>query len=266
MVGDMPASSQRRLDINSDVGERSGPAGLAADVELLEIVSSANVACGGHAGDDVSMRELCTIAAERHISIGAQVSFVDREAFGRRHLDVPPGVLTTQVNEQWQALAEAAAHAGTAVEYVRPHGALYNAALTDLSVAEAILAGVPEGTPVLCLAGSALAQSARVRGMPVVTEVFADRAVTDAGTLVSRGQAGAVIVDPVHVVARLRTWLATGMIRTISGQVIEFPADSICVHSDTPGSLELARLLRSALERDGAAIEPLTRFNPPAQT
>ena len=101
--------------------------------------------------------------------------------------------------------------------------------------------------------------------MPVVTEVFADRAVTDAGTLVSRGQAGAVIVDPVHVVARLRTWLATGKVRTITGQVIELPADSICVHSDTPGALNLARRLRRALERDGADIEPFTRpqFNPP---
>ena len=254
--GSDSGGSPRAIDLSSDVGERPGHVGLAADQELLSVISSANVACGGHAGDAASMRALCEIAAERDVAVGAQVSFVDRESFGRRHLDVPPDRLTEQVTAQWEALASAAEAAGTAVHYLRPHGALYNAALTDHDVAEAVVAAVPAGTPVLCLGGTALANVAAASGMPVVAEIFADRAITDEGLLVPRAQAGAVIVDPVTITARLRTWLATGAMRSISGRVVEMSADSVCVHSDTPGSFEAVRRLRRALERDGAIIAP----------
>lgn len=252
----------RVIDLSSDVGERPGPEGLAADHALLSVITSANVACGGHAGDDESMRALCSISTERGVAVGAQVSFVDREAFGRRYLDVPMAQLTQQVFDQWEALTRAAQSVGTSVQYLRPHGALYNAALTDHGIAEAVVSAVPAGTPVLCVGGTALAEVAAASGSPVVTEIFADRAITDDGLLVPRAQPGAVIVDPVVIVARLRTWLATGAMRSVSGRVVDVPAASICLHSDTPGSLEAARRLRRALEGDGAQIAPFTQPQP----
>lgn len=257
--GARPGTPSRSIDLSSDVGERPGATGLAADRELLSVISSANVACGGHAGDTASMRALCEFAAERGVAIGAQVSFVDRETFGRRHLDVPAAQLTEQVSQQWEALTEAAQGAGTEVHYLRPHGALYNEALTDHEVAQSVVAAVPSGTPVLCLGGTALAEVAESAGMPVVAEIFADRAITDDGLLVPRAQQGAVIVDPVVIVARLRTWLATGAMRSVSGRVVPMPADSVCVHSDTPGALTAVQQLRRALERDGANIRPFAR-------
>lgn len=260
--GSETAESARAVDLSSDVGERLGRDGLAADDDLLSVITSANIACGGHAGDSDTMRALCDIAAARGVAVGAQVSFVDRESFGRRHLDVPPAQLREQVAAQWYALARSAAAAGTSVHYLRPHGALYNAALTDHVVAEAVITAVPAGTPVLCVGGTALAEVAEAAGMRVVTEIFADRAITDEGLLVSRGQPGAVIVDPVAIVARLRTWLATGAMRSISGRVVKMPARSVCVHSDTPGSLEAVRLLRRALEQDGARIAPFAPTGP----
>lgn len=256
--GSVSGQLPRAIDLSSDVGERPGRDGLAADGELLSVITSANVACGGHAGDTESMRALCEIAAAKGVSVGAQVSFVDRESFGRRHLEVPLAQLTEQVAAQWDALAQSAQLAGTTVHYLRPHGALYNAALTDHRVAEAVVAAAPSGTPVLCLRGTALAEVAAASGRPVVAEIFADRAITDDGLLVSRAQPGAVIVDPVTIVARLRTWLATGAMRSINGNVVAVPAQSVCVHSDTPGALEAVRRLRTALERDGAHIAPFT--------
>ena len=250
----------RAVDLSSDVGERPGREGLAADDHLLSVITSANVACGGHAGDAHSMQALCEIAAERGVTVGAQVSFVDRESFGRRHLEVPAAQLSEQVFAQWDALTQAAHIAGTSVRYLRPHGALYNAALSDHAVAEAVVTAVPAGTPVLCLGGTALARVAAAAGSPVVTEIFADRAITDDGLLVPRAQRGAVIVDPVVIVARLRTWLATGALRSIGGRVVAMPAQSICVHSDTPGAHAAVQQLRRALERDGVSIAP---FAPP---
>ena len=262
-MDDQEPLSRRTVDLSSDVGERPGDEGLRADEQLLEVISSANVACGGHAGDATSMRVLCERAAVRGIAVGAQVSFFDREAFGRRHLDVPKTQLTEQVAAQWADLVEAAAMAGTSVHYLRPHGALYNAALVDAEVAAAVLAAVPGGTTVLCLGGTALSDVAASQGMPVVTEIFADRALTDEGLLLPRAQPGAVITDPVVIVSRLRTWLATGKLRSHSGTVVDVAADSICVHSDTPGALAAARHLRRALERDGVGVAPFVSLDRP---
>ena len=263
-MDDIAADHSRTVDLSSDVGERPGAEGLQADEELLDLITSANVACGGHAGDAASMRALCERAAARGIAVGAQVSFVDREAFGRRHLDVPAEELTEQVAAQWAALNEAAKAAGTSVHYLRPHGALYNAALVDHDVATAVIAAVPAGTTVLCLGGTALSDVAASSGMPVVTEVFADRALTDAGLLLPRAQPGAVITDPVVIVSRLRTWLATGKMRSHSGRVIDVDAASICVHSDTPGALAATQHLRRAVERDGFVVAPFVNQLPQA--
>lgn len=249
----------RFVDLNCDIGERPGADGLAADAALLEVITSANIACGGHAGDALTMMVRCEQAVDNGVAIGAQVSFVDREGFGRRYLALPAETLRDQLATQWQSLSDAAAAAGGKVDYLRPHGALYNAAMQDVDIATTVMSAVPTGTPVLCLAGSALDEAARTSGSPVTHEIFADRAITYTGHLVPRGQAGAVLVDTVTVLARLRTWLATGQMRSVTGEVVELPGQSICVHSDTPGSLELARRIRNALESDGAVLRPLTR-------
>ncbi|MCB9413148.1 MAG: 5-oxoprolinase subunit PxpA [Actinobacteria bacterium] len=244
------------VDLSSDVGERPGAAGMAEDFALLEVITSANVACGGHAGDRRSMRTICEVAVGNGVAIGAQVSYVDREGFGRRRLNIAPATLTEQLREQWGELAEEAGSAGGQVAYMRPHGALYNAALVDAEVATAVLDATPPGTPVLCLAGTVLAELATRRGHPVAPEIFADRAVTDAGLLVPRGTPGAVLEDPDHVADRLAEWLRTGHLTSHSGTQVAVAARSICLHSDTPGAVAAARKLRETLVAAGAALRP----------
>ena len=249
----------RSVDLSSDVGERPGDAGLADDFALLALVTSANVACGGHAGDRTSMRIICEAAVTKGVAIGAQVSYVDREGFGRRRLDVPHATLVEQLREQWGELAEAARAAGGHAAYMRPHGALYNAALVDVHVASAVVDATPAGLPVLCLAGTALAAVAEARGHPVAPEIFADRAVTDEGLLVPRGTPGAVIDDPEHVAARLTSWLHTGHLTSHSGGRVSVAARSICVHSDTPGAVQAAAQVRAALLAAGARLSAFAR-------
>ena len=242
------------VDLSSDVGERPGAAGLAEDFALLEVITSANVACGGHAGDRASMRTICEVAVGQGVAIGAQVSYVDRAGFGRQRLAVARATLTEQLREQWGELSEAAEAAGGQVDYMRPHGALYNAALVDSEVAAAVLDATPAGTPVLCLAGTELANLASQRGHPLAPEIFADRAVTDVGLLVPRGTPGAVLEDPDHVAERLANWLQTGFLTSHTGQAVAVAARSICVHSDTPGAVRSARLVRKALVSAGATL------------
>lgn len=242
------------VDLSSDVGERPGAAGLAEDFALLEVITSANVACGGHAGDRTSMRTICEVAVGQGVAIGAQVSYVDRAGFGRRRLTVARATLTEQLREQWGDLSEAAEAAGGQVDYMRPHGALYNAALVDSEVASAVLDATPAGTPVLCLAGTELANLASQRGHPLAPEIFADRAVTDVGLLVPRGTPGAVLEDPDHVAERLANWLQTGFLTSHTGRAVAVAARSICVHSDTPGAVRSARLVRKALVSAGATL------------
>lgn len=242
------------IDISSDVGERPDDAGFADDLELLDVVSSANVACGGHAGDRASMRGLCAAAVARGVAVGAQVSYVDRDGFGRRRLDVSSRVLTAQLRAQWEDLAEAAEEANTRVAYLRPHGALYNAALTDETVATAVLNAAPADVAVLCLAGTALARLAEARGHKVVTELFADRAIDAQGLLVPRGQPRSVIHDAADVHLRLLDWLSTGHLTSIDGARVRVRARSICIHSDTPGALAAARAVRATVEAAGARV------------
>lgn len=249
----------RIFDLSSDVGERPGAEGLAADADLLRIVTSANVACGGHAGDAESMAMLCVLAVEHGVAIGAQVSYADREGFGRRRISVAVSVLVEQLRDQWGLLAEAAAAAGTRIAYLRPHGALYNTALVDAQTSEAVLDAAPPATPVLCLAGTALAAAAQRRGNPVTAEIFADRAITSEGLLAPRDRPGAVIADPAAVRARLVQWAATGTLTAVDGSQVRITAESICIHSDTPGALAAAGQLRAALEAAGAIIRPFAR-------
>ncbi|MFE3037937.1 LamB/YcsF family protein [Streptomyces canus] len=246
------------IDLNADLGEGFGRWQLTDDEQLLSVVTSANVACGFHAGDAVTMRRVCELAAARGVRIGAQVSYRDLAGFGRRAMDVPSAELTAEVAYQIGALEVFARAAGTRVSYVKPHGALYNRAVHDEEQASAVVAGVllADATlPVLGLPGSRLLEAAGKAGLEPVTEAFADRAYTDEGTLVPRGQEGAVITDPEAVVERSLGLARDRAVTARSGARIGVRARSLCLHGDTPGAVELARRVRERLESSGVRVE-----------
>lgn len=253
------------VDLNADLGEGvSGDDDLdpeSLDELLLREVTSANVACGGHAGDDVSMARVCRRAVELGVSIGAQVSYADRAGFGRTRLDVPHDVLVGQLLEQLETLRAHAVAAGGRVGYVKPHGALYNAAADDPSVAAAVVdvvladadaTGAP--LPILTLPGCALAVLAADRGVPVVAEAFADRGYTSDGRLVPRTSPGALVTDPDEVLVRVVRLVRDGLVRSVDGVEVAVPARSVCLHSDTPGAARTAALVRAALRDAGVDV------------
>ncbi|MGH4030452.1 LamB/YcsF family protein [Actinomycetota bacterium Odt1-20B] len=245
------------IDLNADLGEGFGRWRLTDDEELLSVVTSANVACGFHAGDAATMRRVCGLAAERGVRIGAQVSYRDLAGFGRRAMDVPPEELAAEVAYQIGALEVFARAAGTRVSYVKPHGALYNRVVDDGEQAAAVIEGVllADGTlPVLGLPGSRLLETAEKAGLPVVTEAFADRAYTARGTLVPRGSDGAVITEADQVVERSVDMARDGAVTAHDGDRITVRARSLCLHGDTPGAVALARRVRAHLESVGVRV------------
>lgn len=246
------------IDLNADLGEGFGRWRLTDDEQLLSVVTSANVACGFHAGDAATMRRVCELAAERGVTIGAQVSYRDLAGFGRRAMDVPSAELTAEVAYQIGALEVFARAAGARVAYVKPHGALYNRVVRDEEQARAVVDGVllaDASLPVLGLPGSRLLELARKAGLPAVTEAFADRAYTDEGTLVPRGRDGAVVTDPDAVVERSVSLARFGSVIAHSGARIQMRARSLCLHGDTPGAVELARRVRGQLLAAGVRVE-----------
>ncbi|MCW2578492.1 MAG: putative lactam utilization protein [Blastococcus sp.] len=252
-------SATRSIDLNADLGEGFGVWRLGDDEALLGVVSSANVACGFHAGDPVTMRRVCAAAAAAGVAVGAQVSYRDLAGFGRRFLDVEPAELTADVLYQLAALDGIARAAGTRVAYVKAHGALYNAAVTHEGQARAILDAVlahDRRLPILGLPGSVLLREAEAAGMHPVPEGFADRGYTPAGTLVPRTEPGAVLHDPVAVAQRAVRMAADGVVVAVDGSTVLMPVRSVCVHGDTPGAVEIARAVRAALEAAGLAVRP----------
>ncbi|MEU0412452.1 5-oxoprolinase subunit PxpA [Streptomyces griseorubiginosus] len=246
------------IDLNADLGEGFGRWRLTDDEQLLTVVTSANVACGFHAGDAVTMRRVCELAAARGVRIGAQVSYRDLAGFGRRAMDVPSAELTAEVAYQIGALEVFARAAGTRVSYVKPHGALYNRVVHDEEQAGAVVDGVllADATlSVLGLPGSRLLAAARAAGLTGVPEAFADRAYTEEGTLVPRGQEGAVVSDPEAVVERSLDLARDRAVSARSGARIAVEARSLCLHGDTPGAVELARRVRERLESSGVRVE-----------
>ncbi|WP_172384497.1 LamB/YcsF family protein [Streptomyces sp. MNP-20] len=246
------------IDLNADLGEGFGRWRLTDDEELLSVVTSANVACGFHAGDAATMRRVCERAAERGVRIGAQVSYRDLAGFGRRAMDVPPLELAAEVAYQIGALEVFARAAGTRVSYVKPHGALYNRVVHDAEQAAAVVDGVllaDDRVPVLGLPGSRLLETAEKAGLPVVAEAFADRAYTAGGTLVPRGTDGAVITEADSVVERSVGIALSGTVTAHSGERVPVRARSLCLHGDTPGAVGLARQVRARLEAAGVRVE-----------
>ncbi|MEU5889635.1 5-oxoprolinase subunit PxpA [Streptomyces sp. NPDC047461] len=245
------------IDLNADLGEGFGRWRLTDDEQLLSVVTSANVACGFHAGDAATMRRVCEQAAERGVRVGAQVSYRDLAGFGRRPMDVPPDELAAEVAYQIGALEVFARAAGTRVSYVKPHGALYNRVVHDDQQAGAVVDGVllADATlPVLGLPGSRLLELAAKAGLPAVTEAFADRAYTDGGTLVPRGEEGAIVTDPDTVAERSVGLARDGAVTAHSGTRIEVRARSLCLHGDTAGAVELARRVRERLTASGVLV------------
>jgi UPF0271 protein len=240
-------------DLNADLGEGD----QAMDDVLLEIVTSANVACGGHAGDDESMRRICAAAAASGVAIGAQVSYVDREGFGRRRLDVGEDLLAEQIAEQIRLLGMHARAEGTDVAYVKPHGALYHAAVHDVAVAEAVLRG-SDGLPVLTLPHGSLRERALAQGTRAYAEAFADRGYTAEGNLVPRGEEHALLDTDDAVKERVQRLVEQSEIVAVDSTVLTIDAHSICVHSDTPGADALARAVRIALEAAGVRVAAFT--------
>lgn len=247
------------MDLNSDLGEGFGIWRLGDDEALLATVTSANVACGFHAGDAPTMRRVCAAAAARGVAIGAQVSYRDLAGFGRRRIDYDTDELRDDIVYQIGALAAFAASAGDRVRYVKPHGALYNTAAVDAGQAGAVVAAVRDvdpALPLLCQPGSVLAQAGTGAGLRVVAEAFADRAYLPDGRLVPRSRPGAVIDDPAAVVARTRRMALQGEVVTVDGSVLRLPVESICLHGDTPGAVALASQVRQALLAAGVALAP----------
>ncbi|WP_053913398.1 LamB/YcsF family protein [Streptomyces sp. TP-A0875] len=245
------------IDLNADLGEGFGRWTLTDDAGLLSVVTSANVACGFHAGDPATMRRVCELAAGHGVTIGAQVSYRDLAGFGRRAMEVPPAELAAEVAYQIGALEVFARAAGTRVAYVKPHGALYNRVVRDAGQAAAVVDGVllaGGALPVLGLPGSRLLEAAGRAGLPVVEEAFADRAYTDEGTLVPRGEAGAVVTDPDAVVERSVELARGGAVAALSGARVRVRARSLCVHGDTPGAVELAWRVRERLSAAGVRV------------
>jgi UPF0271 protein len=240
----------RSIDLNADLGEGFGSWRLGDDAALLEIVTSANVACGFHAGDPSTMHRICHAAVRNGVAIGAQVGYRDLAGFGRRRIDYDLDELRDDILYQLGALDGFARIAGDRVRYLKPHGALYNTAAVDEGQASAVVDAVrayDDGLPVLCQPGSVLAGAAAAAGLRVIGEGFADRGYRPDGTLVPRSAYGAVIHEPDLVVARAVRMAVEGVVEAVDGSMVPCPVASICLHGDTPGAVELARQVRAAL-------------------
>ncbi|HEX6353246.1 5-oxoprolinase subunit PxpA [Actinophytocola sp.] len=245
------------VDLNVDIAEGFGVWRIADDDALLTVVSSANVACGFHAGDPGTMRRACATAVKHGVAIGAQVSYRDLAGFGRRFIDVAPAELTDDVLYQLSALNGIAHVSGGRMSYVKPHGALYNAIVTHEQQAAAVVEAVRLFDPalaVLGLPGSRWLALAAEAGLETVQEAFADRAYTPQGTLVSRREPGSVISDPAVAAERAVRFATEGTVVAVDGSVVAAPARSICVHSDTPGALDLVKSVRTGLLAAGVRV------------
>ncbi|MFE4500366.1 LamB/YcsF family protein [Rhodococcus sp. NPDC056743] len=250
-----------RVDLNSDLGEGYGAWTLGDDNAMLAVVTSANIACGFHAGDPTTLLATCRSAVAQNVRIGAQVGYNDLSGFGRRFIDVSPADLAADVIYQLGALDGLARVAGSRVTYVKPHGALYNAIVHHREQARAVVDAVRSydaSLPVLGLPNSVFLAEAEAAGLAVVTEAFADRAYTPEGTLVPRNQPGAVLHDPVAIAERVRRIVLEGVVDAVDGSRVMVRADSVCVHGDTPTAVDMATEIRRLLTASDVAITAFT--------
>ncbi|MFT4187185.1 MAG: 5-oxoprolinase subunit PxpA [Aeromicrobium sp.] len=248
-----------RVDLNADLGEGFGAWSLGDDDALLDVVTSANVACGFHAGDPLRLRAAVRAAAERGVVVGAHVAYRDLVGFGRRYVDATPEELGADVVYQVGALQALARAEGTAVRYVKPHGALYNTIAHDERHGRAVIEAVgalDADLALVGLAGSPLLGWAADAGLPAVAEAFADRAYRADGQLVSRREPGAVLHDADEVAERMVRLVFEGTVEAVDGSSVEVRAASICVHGDSPDAVRMARTVRERLEASGLRLAP----------
>lgn len=239
-----------RIDLNADLGE-----GVGDDASMLAVVSSANIACGGHAGDAASMRAVCAQAVARGVRIGAHVSYPDRAGFGRVAMDLAPDALLASLAEQLDRLTTAALAAGGRVTFVKPHGALYHRVAVDPAVAELVVSlARPAGLAVVGLPGGVILEQAAASGLRVVPEAFADRAYLPTGGLVPRSEPGAVLHEAHEITHRMVGLVRDGVVLAANGTPVPVAARSICVHSDTAGAVAIARAVRAGLRAAGVTI------------
>jgi UPF0271 protein len=246
-----------RIDLNSDLGEGYGPWVMGNDALILDCVTSANIACGGHAGDAETMYRTLRLAADRGVKVGAHPGYADREGFGRRVIPMQPAEIGRMVAAQVGALVALARLAGTRVSYVKPHGALGNLAAADMAVAKSIVSVVKAIDPalaILAISGTSLEHAAREQALRVFSEIFADRAYLPDGHLVPRSQEGAVLHDAKEAADRLIGFLKTGKMPVLGAEPIPLKAESICVHGDSAKAVEMARHVRMRLEAEGVTL------------
>lgn len=251
---------RRRIDFNCDLGE-----GCGDDAAIAPWISSASIACGGHAGDAASMRRTVALCLEHGVGIGAHPGFEDRAHFGRREFPITPEGARQLVRRQTEALAEAAARAGAALHHVKPHGALYNLAARDAAIAEAIadaVHGIDAELWLYALAGSRLVHAGRAAGLRVAPEAFAERRYAPDAQLASRDLEGAVIEGLEPALAQVRSMLHEGAIPAIDGSRVRIEAETLCLHGDRENAAAFARELRTALEADGITVAAPGRPGP----
>jgi 5-oxoprolinase (ATP-hydrolysing) subunit A len=250
------------VDLNADLAE--GEALTDGDRAVLGLVTSANLACGFHAGNRAVLREAAGICRDRGIAIGAHVSYRDRKGFGRRPVERSPDLLVADILEQCAVLAEEAAAAGTTVSYVKPHGALYNRMAVDPEVAEAVVEAVAHqpARVLVAQAGTVVVGPAGRAGIRVVLEAYPDRGYLPSGLLVPRRDAGALVTDPAQVAERALSLVERGGVEAVDGSWTPVEAETLCLHGDSPGAAEVAGAVRSALDGAGIALRPFTTVPP----
>lgn len=251
-----------KVDLNSDVGESFGAYKLGLDAEVLKHVTSANIACGFHAGDFMVMEKTVAMAVENNVGIGAHPGFPDLQGFGRRQMKLTPQEVYNLIIYQIGALTAFAQAVGKSLQHIKAHGALYNQAAKDPALAEAIAAGIHSVAPkaiLLGLAGSEMIKAGKKVGLKVAQEVFADRGYNPDGTLVPRSQPGAMIHDPEIAIPRVVRMVTEGKVTAVNGEDIDICADSICVHGDNPDAVEFVHNIRLALEEAGVHVVPLAK-------
>lgn len=247
----------RRIDLNADLGEGYGPWSMGDDRAMLDVVTSANVACGGHAGDAEIMYATALAATERGVVLGAHPGYADRAGFGRRIIPMSHGEISRMIAAQIGAFRAVAALAGTDIRYVKIHGALANLAARDRDVAHAVaeaVAGIDPTLALLAISGTELDSVADEHGLTAYAEIFADRGYQPNGQLVPRGTDGAMLHDPAEATERLLGFLETGEMPAVGGPPVPLDAHSICVHGDSPGAVTMATELRTRLAAEGVDI------------
>lgn len=252
-----------QVDLNSDLGESFGPWKMGMDKEVLSHVTSANIACGWHAGDPLVMDKTLGLCKEAGVAAGAHPGYPDLMGFGRRNLAASPAEVKAYVKYQLGAFAAFARTKGVRIQHVKPHGAMYNMAGKDIKLARAIAEAVAEHDKDICLlalAGSKMLDAAQEIGLRAASEVFADRAYEEDGSLVARSKEGSMIEDEEEAIERMTRVIKTGKIRAITGKDIDIRCDSICVHGDGEKALAFVRRIRDRLTENGIAIRPFGEF------